>query len=128
MRFTKKNKEYYLNSLKHVGQERVICAAVWYRDIPLKVNIPSNRNPYNINKGAVICGHRHPHCMWTMVALTGIKSVEPECGHYVQGFLTNCNRFVTRIEAGKIAWKAGQLQRKPYFKGKWVEIYSEDLY
>jgi hypothetical protein len=126
--FTEKNKEYYINSLRRVGQEKILCAAVWYKDLPLKVDIPDNRTPYNITEGVVFCGHRHPHCMWTMVAITGIDSVENKCGYYEQGFLTNCNRFVDRIEAGKIAWKAGQLEKKPYINGRWCEIYSEDLY
>jgi|SRR6476620_7334521 len=126
MRFTKKNRWYYENCLKHVGQETVLCAAIWYRDVPLKDTVAFNC--YNINKGVVICGARHPHCISTFIALTGLKSVEPECGYYVQGFLTNCNRFVTRKEAGKLAWKAGQLKKKPMFNNRWTEIYSEDLY
>lgn len=126
MEFTERNRRFYEATLKHNKIERILCAAIWYRDLELKVDIPDNRNPYNINEGAVICGHRHPHCMWTMCALTGLSS--PECGRNIQGFLTNCNRFVTRTEAAEIGWIAGQLRDKPYRDGEWLEVYSEDFY
>lgn len=117
------NEEYYQNHLKKNGIEKILCAAVWFPEATLLADIPDNRNPFNITEGAVVCGHRHPHCMWTYCALTG-----KEAHNGVSGFLTNCNRFVDRIEAGKLAWVAGQLKVQPFFDGKWVEIYSEDLY
>lgn len=43
-------------------QEYILCAAIWYKDIPIKKHI-SNVNPTNIDRGLVFCGHRHPHCM-----------------------------------------------------------------
>jgi len=121
-----KNKWFYENCLKRVEQEKILCAAIWYRDLELKE--PVAFNCYNINQGVVICGSRHPHCMSTMMALTGLPSVEPQCGFNEQGFLTNCNRFVDRETASEIAWNAGQLKTKHYRDGKWLEIFSEDLY
>lgn len=121
------NEEYYQNHLKKNGIEKILCAAVWYKNAKLLVDIPENRNPFNITEGTVICGHRHPNCMWTYLALTG----EPADGDddiTVQGFLTNCNRFVDRIEAARLASNAGQTTQKLFHNGKWHELYSEDLY
>lgn len=61
--------------------------------------------------------------------MTGVSSVESDCGYNEQGFLTNCNRFLTRKEAAEVAWNAGQLKEKPIDKdGKWCTIYSEDMW
>ncbi len=102
--------------------EKILCAAIWYPDIKLvREGIP-NQNPVNVDKGAVFCGFRHPHCMYTMVAITGLRSVETEVGEIIQGFLTNTNRFVDREEAADIAFKAEQV------KENLNRLYSEDLY
>jgi hypothetical protein len=109
--------------------ETILCAAIWYRDIPLKkLNIP-NQNPVNITEGAVFCGYRHPHCMYTMVAVTGIRSVENgenSIGYYEQGFLTSKNRFVRRVEALEIALKGNQVRNVADVRGN--RLHSEDLY
>lgn len=60
--------------------------------------------------------------MYTMVAVTGLRSVETEIGEYVQGFLTNKNRFVNREEAAKIHISNGH---KIDFENR---LFSEDLY
>lgn len=78
--------------------------------------------PINCDKGLVITGHRHGQCMWTMGSLTGLRSVTTEVGEYIQGFLTNENRFVNRTEAAKIAKLSGQCQPSITY------LYSEDLY
>ena len=104
-------------------REYILCAAIWYKDLPLKrpeVLEPRGFSPYNVERGIVFCGWRHPNCLYQMVALTGLT--DHEAGHGKQGFLTNTNRFVDRIEAGKIAFKAGQTDKENKF------LYSEDLY
>ena len=106
-------------------EERIICSAIWYQELPLKKKGMPNQNPINVDRGAVFCGHRHPHCMYTMIAVTGLRSVEPVCGKYVQGFLTNLNRFVDRKEGAKIALASGQIKKLNYSK---TSLYSEDLY
>ncbi len=73
--------------------ERLICSAIWYKEQPTAKILPTN-----VTVGVVVCGHRHPHCIHTFVALTGKRSVLPECGEYEQGFLTDTNRFVDRKE------------------------------
>lgn len=106
--------------------EKIICSAVWYPEILIKQPGIPNQNPINIDKGAVFCGFRHCHCMYTMVAITGFKSCESEVGKIVEGFLTNKNRFVTREEAWLIAEKENQLILERTFKtGK---LYSENIY
>lgn len=97
--------------------EIIICAAIWYKEQPT-----ANLLPTNCNAGVVIGGHRHPHCIYTFTALTGKRSVLPECGNYVQGFLTNLNRFVDRKEGGVIAFKANQTTELK------KTLYSEDIY
>jgi len=101
--------------------EYILCAAIWYKEIPLK-KVFDNVLPKNCDRGLVVCGHRHGQCMWTMGALTGLRSVLPEVGDYEQGFLTNKNRFVDRDEGLKISIAAGQTKRTT------GQLYSEDLY
>lgn len=97
--------------------EHVICAAIWYKEQKRAHSLP-----VNVDKGVVICGHRHPHCIATFIALTGKRSVLTECGEYEQGFLTNLNRFVSRAEAAIIAFEARQIAKTV------KQLYSEDLY
>lgn len=103
-------------------KEYILCAAIWYKDIPIKKHIPDNVLPKNCDRGLVFCGHRHPHAMYTMVSVTGLRSCESEVGENIQGFLTNKNRFVDREEAAIIAYDAGQI------KEELPRLFSEDLY
>lgn len=102
-------------------KERIICSAIWYKEQTTAKCLPTN-----IDIGVVIAGHRHTHCIHTFVALTGKRSVLPECGDYVQGFLTDLNRFVDRIDAWKIADEAGQIL--DYERTSKNYLYSEDIY
>lgn len=105
-------------------EEYILCAAIWYKDIPLK-KIINGVLPKNCDRGLVITGHRHGQCMWVMSSLTGLRSVESgedSVGTYIQGFLTNTNRFVDRKEGAMIAMIAGQV------KDQKITLYSEDLY
>ena len=101
--------------------EYILCAAIWYKEIPIKKEIPHNVLPVNCDRGLVFCGYRHCHCMYTMVSVTGLRSVEPEVGEYVQGFLTSKNRFVDRVEGGIIHRSNGH-------PTDFEDLYSEDLY
>jgi hypothetical protein len=101
----------------------ILCAAIWYKELPLlkpEVLEPRGFGPYNVNKGIVFCGWRHPNCIYQKVAITGLR--DSESGDYVQGFLTSDNRFVGREEAALIAFEAGQTKEKK------IILYSEDLY
>jgi len=102
--------------------EYILCAAIWYEDLPLKKEFDSNVRPVNCDKGLVFCGFRHPHCMYSMSSVTGLRSVESEVGKYTQGFLTSKNRFVDRKEAALIAFDRGQV------KGVFDKLLSEYLY
>jgi len=106
------------------GVERILCAAIWYKDFSLENNdIPSDlMRPYNCDCGVVFSGHRHPHCMYQAVAITGKRQFE--LGEEVQGFLTNLNRFVDRKEGAKIAIDNKQIDVLNHGK----QLYSEDLY
>ena len=104
--------------------EYILCAAIWYKDIPLKREI-SGVLPKNCDAGLVVLGHRHGQCMWTMSSLTGLRTCtfgEDCSGDHVQGFLTNKNRFVDRTEGGEIAFAAGQTSELK------LTLFSEDLY
>jgi hypothetical protein len=110
------------------NREFIICAAIWYKDIPLKKEIPQVL-PKNCDKGLVVLGHRHGQCMWTMSCLTGLRSVEcgPDAvGDHEQGFLTSLNRFVGREEALEIALKENQVKDLREIRGN--RLFSEDLY
>lgn len=103
--------------------EYILCSAIWYQELPLEREIEHNVLPINCDRGIVFCGHRHTHCMYSMIAVTGKRSVETEVGEYVQGFLTSENRFVNREEGSKIHVANGG---KLTFSQR--ELYSEDLY
>ena len=105
-------------------KEYILCAAIWYKNIPLKKDIPQVL-PKNCDRGLVVLGHRHGQAMWTMSCLTGLRSVENAedgVGEYEQGFLTNTNRFVGREEGAKIAFEFGQIKEET------TRLFSEDLY
>ena len=102
---------------------KILCAAIWYKDLPLtnpEVLVPRGFGPYNISKGIVFCGWRHPNCIYQKVALTGLR--DAESGENVQGFLTSDNRFVDREEGALIAFESGQTKEKKKL------LFSEDLY
>lgn len=99
-------------------KEIIICSAIWYKELPTPVY-----RPINVNEGIVFCGHRHTHCLYQMVAMTGKRQCE--VGEEVQGFLTNKNRFVDRFEGAKIALSSGQIKELTYSKKR---LYSEDIF
>lgn len=105
--------------------ETIICSAIWYKDLYLKkpeVLEPRNYRPNNCDRGIVFCGWRHANCLYQMVAITGLRNYE--AGESVQGFLTNKNRFVDRVEGARIALETGQCKQLQFGK----ILYSEDLY
>jgi len=110
---------------KQTNSERIICAAVWYKEIQIKKEIPyAYTNPINCSIGLVFCGHRHGQCIYTKCAVTGLR--DAESGENEQGFLTSKNRFVTREEALIIALRENQVMDIKEIRGN--VLYSEDLY
>lgn len=105
--------------------EKILCAAIWYKDLPLIKTFDCNVLPKNCDRGLVFCGFRHPHCMYSMISITGKRSCESEVGEYIQGFVTSEGRFVDRKEAWTIAEKNNQIVCQSGGKGT---LYSEDLY
>jgi hypothetical protein len=105
--------------------EKILCAAVWYKEISLKKDIPYiHTNPVNCLTGLVFSGYRHGHCIYTKCAITGLS--DAESGENEQGFLTSKNRFVTREEALIIALKQNQVIDLNEVRGD--RLFSEDLY
>jgi len=104
------------------NKEYILCAAIWYKDLPLvETHFPKTHlRPVNVDKGIVFCGHRHLQCLYQMIAMTGLKQYQ--AGEEIQGFLTNENRFVGRQEARMIAYSAGQVDKEA------GQLFSEDLY
>ena len=100
-------------------KERIVCAAIWYVEMGTVVKIDTAL-PKNCKTGVVFCGLRHCNCLHTMCSITGKKDFD--MGKSIQGFLTTENRFVDRLEAGKIAFDAGQISAPT------SRLYSEDLY
>lgn len=107
----------------------IICAAVHVRDNKKYVH-----QPINIDTGYVICGRRHHNCFMSYSILserwyTGIvktlrswRILKRKPRNTKQGFVTSDNRFVTREEAGLIAFNAKQISKPTNF------LFSEDLY
>jgi len=106
-------------------EEKIICAAVWYKELQLKQVMPLHTYlPKNLDKGIVFSGHRHGQCIYSKCALTGLR--DAESGENEQGFLTSKNRFVSREEALEIALKQNQVIDHSQIRGN--RLFSEDLY
>lgn len=87
--------------------EKIICAATWYKEFPKQVH-----GPKNIDVGVVISGKNHSQIYTALNSLTGKRECsigEDCCGKFVQGFLTTENRFVDRKEAWLIAEANNQI-------------------
>lgn len=104
--------------------EFILCAANHYDD-----GIEQVHGCKNIKTGFVICGRRHHNCIATFARMVGfpydengLKLMRTER----QGFITNTDRWVDRIEALEIALKAGQV--KTGQGNKKLGLFSEDLY
>jgi len=67
--------------------------------------------------GVVVTGKQHSDCIQKSPFGT-CKSMSE------QGFITTEGEFVNRVEAGKIAWEAGQLKKDP--RGR--SIISEEIW
>jgi len=106
------------------SKEYITTAAIWYKELPTQTH-----KAINVDKGIVVCGHRHGHCIDIMATLSKLRSVTfgPDgVGEYEQGFYTNLNRFVSREEAYVIALEAKQIVKgKTYHSDR---LFSEDLY
>jgi hypothetical protein len=96
--------------------ERILCAAIWYKDYPAPFHNVKNIN----NKGLVLCGYRHGYIIGQCISL--LNKSQYQMGEHVQGFLTSDNRFLNRQEALELHLKNGG---KSEFSD---ELYSEDLY
>ncbi len=102
------------------GQERVVCASVWYDD-----GKKHQGQPFGIDSGFVVSGFRHGNCYVTLMDIICNKwGEERRNGKTVEGFLTTKNRFVDKKEAWKIAVKAKQVSRESMRSF----LLSEDLY
>jgi len=96
--------------------EYIMCAANYYDD-----GEDYLYQPYNIDKGFVVCGWRHACCGSTYLATNKDVVRWDNC---VQGFLTTKNRFLNRHDALLLVMLNGQLT-KPTIGG---ELTSEDLW
>lgn len=100
--------------------ETIVCAAIHYVDQTPEYFVEPLR-PVNLEKGIVIPGIRHGHCIWLWKTMTGKNTNTKDSGKTIQGFITNKNRFLDRKEARELFIKNGGI---PEFN----ELYSEDLY
>ncbi len=106
------------------ADEYIVCSANWYNDGKEYVH-----NPKNILTGFVTCGLRHNHCINTFAMIVGFpysKEAQQLQNTEEQGFLTNTNRFVDRVEGLKIALAANQIKDVSAVRRN--ELHSEDLY
>lgn len=103
-------------------KEYILCAANWYPDLEFPHAIdklsPIYWLPQNCDRGVVFSGRHHLQCMYQCYQVFGI--VQADVDEY-QGFLTSHNRWVTRDEAGQLAFEAGQIPKPKH-------LFSEDLW
>lgn len=111
--------------------ERVMCSAIWYKDeSKLKLDDLEGlrlrgMSPYNTDHGIVLMGWRHACIIQQFYTLTGLRTVTngyKSSGEFVQGFLSSRNRFLTRSQAGAMAFLTGQTDILH------KSLTSEDLY
>lgn len=106
------------------SKEFIICACNYYNDGSFDHNLP-----VNLEQGFVVCGHRHHNCISIFAQIVGFpysKESHMLQQTEIQGFLTNTNRFVTRLDALEIARNANQI-----ITGEGnhrLGLFSEDLY
>jgi hypothetical protein len=109
------------------SKEYILCSAIHYND-----NNIYKHQPKNITTGIIICGRRHHNCISTLVNLKGkenIIDIKKHLGRDSQGFLTNTDRFVSRLEAAKIAIAAEQLLYPRAFNpDNRIGLISEDVW
>lgn len=103
------------NILANGEVEYVMCAANHYND-----EEDHMFQPFNIDKGYIVGGWRHPCVGHSFLAATNA----PRWDDCEQGFLTTKNRFLTRAEALVLVKETGQLT-KPIQGGV---LTSEDLW
>lgn len=96
--------------------EYVMCAANYYDD-----GDDHPFQPYNIDKGFVICGWRHPNTGHSYLAANKDAKRWDDC---TQGFLTTKNRFLNRADAEVLVRSNGQLKNGVQSG----ELTSEDLW
>lgn len=96
--------------------EKILCAAIWYKNVPTALH-----QPINVDKGIVVSGYRHGSIIAAMGSFNIKTHASPELCE--QGFLTDKNRFLNRKEARELVIQTGQCV--PEFNN---ELYSEDLY
>lgn len=110
------NKIILPNTYHNDSSERILCAAIWYRD-----NDVYPGQPKNVNHGYVMTGWRHGNVAQLHKAVTGVEKPSFIC---VNGFLTSYNRFVERAEGNTIAITAKQVK----YNKPGEDLISEDLY
>lgn len=100
-------------------KEYILCAAIWFNDDKEYIH-----QPKNIKTGFVITGRRHHNCVSTLQIMNKkvLDFVINGKRKYIQGFITNLDRFVDRKEASIIAFNAGQINKIN------KQLFSEDLY
>lgn len=101
--------------------EYIICSAIHFNN-----GGKYEHQPKNISEGFVVCGRRHHNCYATTSLVTGseemINAINEVNGRAIQGFLTSKDNFVDRKQAGEIAFREKQTERKTDC------LFSEDLY
>jgi len=92
----------------------IVCAAIWYQSKDVYAH-----QPKNVQNGIVSCGLRHCNCFSILFTMFPDRCY---LNNHIDGFLTSDNLFVTRKEAGEIAFKSGQI------KNLTDCLFSEDIY
>jgi hypothetical protein len=106
-------------------KEYILCACNHYDDGINHIN-----QPVNIKTGFVTCGRSHHNCIATFALIQ--KDINREetvklMNNETQGFITNLDRFVDRLEALAIAQKADQIKGDQYIHDR-IGLFSENLY
>ncbi len=108
--------------MKDNTKEYICCAMIHWDD----GNVYPHQ-PKNILSGMAIAGWMHGNIITIGSKIFGNAGERAKKGiKETQGFLTSKNRFLNRIEAGKLALECGQIEKLSYFGGK--ELDSSDLY
>lgn len=98
-------------------KQYIICAAIHVNN-----DKTYQQQPKNITSGYVVCGRRHCNAIITNFLIEAgiVENIDKTI--IEQGFMTSDDLFVSRKEAAKIAYKAGQIEREV------KTLISEELY
>lgn len=107
--------------MEHKTKEFILCSAIHFEN-------GAEPTVHGITSGVIVCGRRHGDCYAVLKGIMGDVDISKLPERDSQGFLTSKNRYVSRVEAFKIAKANNQIIHKMFDDDDEGILTSEDLY